>query len=94
MLTVRLLPLSVVNFLPAAGEAVVKQPPADNTPLPANTYTLDVVMPNATIPSNAPTTYLCTHVKLPDDKKYQIIAFEVGVCVCVYVCGLMTLLHW
>ncbi|PNG99274.1 hypothetical protein TSOC_014951, partial [Tetrabaena socialis] len=37
--------------------------------------TVDVVMPNITVPSNATTNYLCTHVTLPHDRKYHIVGY-------------------
>ncbi|PNH04333.1 MOXD1 1 [Tetrabaena socialis] len=38
--------------------------------------TIDVVMPNITVPSNATTNYLCTHVTLPHDRKYHIVGMR------------------
>ncbi|PNH05189.1 hypothetical protein TSOC_008618 [Tetrabaena socialis] len=46
--------------------------------------TIDVVMPNITVPSNATTNYLCTHVTLPHDRKYHIVGWALehsGSCV-------------
>ncbi|KXZ46094.1 hypothetical protein GPECTOR_47g371 [Gonium pectorale] len=37
---------------------------------------LTVVMPNITVPDNATTNYMCTHVTLPNDRKYHIVGFR------------------
>ncbi|PNH04336.1 MOXD1 1 [Tetrabaena socialis] len=37
---------------------------------------VDVRMPNITVPSNATTNYLCTHVTLPHDRKYHIVGMR------------------
>jgi hypothetical protein len=73
-----------INFVPKEGEPVFNKPPAADAPLPPNTFTMDLVMPNVTIPT-AKTSYLCTHFKLPDDKKYHIIAQEVCLLSCLEI---------
>ncbi|KXZ46095.1 hypothetical protein GPECTOR_47g372 [Gonium pectorale] len=37
---------------------------------------VEVLMPNITIPDNATTNYLCTHVTLPHDRKYHLVGFR------------------
>ncbi|KAG2444120.1 hypothetical protein HYH02_009061 [Chlamydomonas schloesseri] len=46
-----------------------------NQPLPANVQTLELKMPNFTIPGNA-TTYQCVNLELPHDAKYHIYRYE------------------
>jgi hypothetical protein len=64
-----------LNLVPPVGQAAVT-PAAPGSALPANVYTVDVLMANASIPAE-PTSYQCVHVQLPSDKKYHIVAQEV-----------------
>ena len=73
-LTIALLAfLAVINFIPLTGDEVQPSPPGR---LEKGAKQLDILMPNVTIPAKE-TSYLCTHVQLPDDKKYHIIARQV-----------------
>ncbi|KAJ3098910.1 hypothetical protein HDU97_003582 [Phlyctochytrium planicorne] len=48
---------------------------ANNPPMPTDVKTLEVRMPNITIPSRN-TSYLCSHFELPKDQKYHAIKTE------------------
>ncbi|KAJ3209241.1 hypothetical protein HDU67_006303 [Dinochytrium kinnereticum] len=48
---------------------------ANLPPTPMDTKSIDIRMPNITIPPSE-TSYLCTHLELPSDKKYHAIKYE------------------
>jgi hypothetical protein len=72
-------PDTELNLMPREGVAAVSPPSpvGSGAALPPNTYSMDIRMPNATIPTNT-TSYLCANFHLPDDKKYHMIAKEVS----------------
>jgi hypothetical protein len=64
---------------------------APTGPLPPNTFTMDLLMANATIPT-AETSYLCTHFNLNLTSKFHITAYEVRLC-CVLQLRAMVLMR-